>query len=448
MNRKIIVIMIVMAVAGTVNAATEAEKRAAIDAGLAYLASTQGTGTSLAPGSWPAGGIDYQLSATGSALLSFLEEKPNWELTANAAAYQAVVDKGMNFLLNNVSVVNISPQTYGNPDGDGNGIGVKLYPGGANSRDTYVTGLVLPAIASTGTPDALVTTGPLANAAFIAANPGSGVGGAWTYKDVVQNTVDYFAYGQNEVGSARGGWRYYANYGNSTSSDQSTTQWPVIALAYATKMGVATPAFVKTELAVWTNYIQNTATGAAGYTSPTSYYGRMNETGALLLEQAFLGWTTGTVAEQAKVDAALNFIEANWLLGPPSSYEGNFGHPYGMWAIYKGLEASIGLDDETTITANLHADPGDVDNPNHEYNWWEDYCEWLVNSQGVGAPAAGAWAGFSSWNTWLATPWYINILAATKISDVIPPVPVPGAFLLGSIGLAFACRKLQRRKEL
>ncbi len=338
--------------------------------------------------------------------------------------------KGVNFILSNASVVGIGGQPAGNPDGDGNGVGVKLYPGSRNSRDTYVTGICLPAIASTGTPNALVTVGALASR-----TDGSGAGGAWTYKDVVQNTVDYFAYGQNDSGTSEGGWRYYANYG---SSDQSTTQWPVIAGAYASKMGVSYPGFVDTELAKWTNYIQNPA-GYAGYTSPNAPYGQMNETGALLIMQDYLGWAVG----DPKVQAAMGHINQNWQLNAGGTWDGNFGHPYAMWAIYKGLELTIGLDvDNLTGITNLHADPGDVDNPNHSYNWWEDYCEWLVNSQA----GNGSWAGYSYWGTGLATPWNINILAATAIPDV--NVPVLGAFLLGSIGLAVACRKLRRRKEL
>ena len=91
--------------------ATEAEKRAAIDAGLAFLATTQNVN-----GSFGGGLIEYLLAQTGSAVLAFLEEKPNWG--ANAAAYQAVVDKGIDFILSNASVVFISPQTAGNPDGE------------------------------------------------------------------------------------------------------------------------------------------------------------------------------------------------------------------------------------------------------------------------------------------------------------------------------------------
>ena len=402
-------------------AATEAEKRAAIDAGLAYLATTQ-----TASGYFGGGGTDYLIANTGSALLAFLEEKPNWG--ANAAAYQTVVDNGLNYLMSQVSVVNISAQPEGNPDGDGNGIGIKFYPGGTNSRDTYVTGIVLPAIASSGTPDALITAGPLASR-----TDGSGAGGAWTYKDVVQNTIDYFAYGQNPDG----GWRYYANYGG---SDQSTAQWPVISALYAGKMGVSMPSFVKTELAEWTDFIQNDTTGAAGYDSPNSPYGEMNETGALLIMQDYLGWPSS----DDRVEAALAYVNTHWQEPANNTWDGNFGHPYAMWALYKGLELRLGTDADTSILSNLRSGNcgDDVDNLDHGCNWFEDYAEYLVSTQA----ANGSWNGYSDWGASLATPWYINILAATQIPDGDEEeVPEPATLSLLAAGLLGALRIRRRR---
>lgn len=123
MKRWICFAAIALVMASVVHAATEAEKRAAIDAGLAWLASTQNTTS----GYWNAGDVYYDTSATGSALLAFLEEKDNWG--ANAAAYQTVVDKGFDYLMTQAQVVSISSQPAGNPDGDGNGKGLKFVLG-------------------------------------------------------------------------------------------------------------------------------------------------------------------------------------------------------------------------------------------------------------------------------------------------------------------------------
>jgi hypothetical protein len=404
-------------------AATEAEKRLAIDNGLAWLATQQQPN-----GSWLyAGGSAPEHTATTAAvLLAFLDEQSNW-----AMDYSSNVASGFDYLLAQAALVTISPQTAGNPDSDGNGVGVKFVLGGANGRDTYVTGLVIPAFARSGTPTALVATGPLAGR-----SDGTGPAGAWTYRDVVVNATDYFAFGQNEAstGVHRGGWRYYANYG---TSDNSTAQWPPIAYLFAGSMGINAPGFVKDELAYWIEYIQD-ANGCSGYDSPSSIPNEA-KTGGLLIEMVFAGDdTSGNVYNLTNPDllSALSCLNAKWLNTANATWDGNFGHPYAMWSIYKGLELTIGTGNAAYIT-NLHpqataraGNPAPLD-PGDQWTWWEDYNEYLFGTQN----SDGSWSGYSSWTGPLATAWHINILAGTIISpptQIATPIPA-----VSSLGLVF-----------
>ena len=186
-------------------------------------------------------------------------------------------------------------------------------------------------------------------------------------------------------------------------------------MLYAQAAGATVPVFVASELAIWVAYIQN-PDGGSDYPSGKGWGSNVSRTGTLLIQMSFSGAAAGE-------NAALNYLDTQWLTTANGIWNGNFGHPYAMWAAYKGLAVTIGLDDETTIT-NLNPDPGDVDNANHNYNWWEDYCEYLVSTQ-----VGGTWTGYSYWTGPLATAWYINILAATEIpSEVRVPFDIkPGS---------------------
>ncbi|HCO94563.1 MAG TPA: hypothetical protein DIU00_11535 [Phycisphaerales bacterium] len=453
--------MIVMAVAGTVNAATQEAIQQSIDDGLAWLATAQS-----ADGHWEYGGTREDVAATSSALLALIEEG---HYMGSGTAYEAQVTNGVNWLFNRAYTQAPVWETagYSRHAEDYNG-NLALDDGGNNrmvyfgSTDVYSNGITAPVVYALGEKlgvSATVTTGALAGE---------------TYGQVMQDVVDWFSFGQVEPnrGNQRGGWRYYPNY---SSSDNSTAQWGSLPMLYANDpaWGLQVPDYVKNELSLWTDYIQNPVggdwqDGGSGYSNPTSYV-NMAKTGGMLLQFA----AEGKALSHTDVQNALDFMQSmqdfdhwNQTYHYSSSqwYGGNIDNAYAMWAVFKGLEVYGGLiwDDNGTpldLTDDfLVGDPSLISTAPGGFtigysaspdtsvvgDWYSHYCDFLVNDQNL----SGSWSGNYPWTGALATGWYINILNATGAPPVIPPIPVPGAFLLGGIGLAFAGRKLQRRKEL
>jgi hypothetical protein len=177
-------------------------------------------------------------------------------------------------------------------------------------------------------------------------------------------------------------------------------------LIAAEQWGIKAPQFVKDELNIWIDYIQNDSNGGSGYTSP---YQDVNiaKTGSLLVEMYYVGDDKTT----ARAQAAINYINSHWNEPPNYTYNGNKGHPYAMFSVFRGLE----LMDVATI-------PSAYPSPETPAgDWWGDYCEYLHNRQ----YANGSWPGYTSyWNSWLSTAWYIVILQGT-VFPVQVEVDVP-----------------------
>jgi hypothetical protein len=393
-------------------ASTEAQKQAAIDAGLAYLASQQNP-----DGSWSYG--SYPQAATGAALLAFVEQKYK-PLGWNGQDYSAVVTNATGYLLSTASQIDISAANWWGFKGTANsGIGIDWY---GNGETTYTSGLVLPALCRLT--DGIVTPTTVISSANAAVD-------GLTYAQLIQRAVDVWVWGQTGPpgGNFDGGWRYVPN---TNQSDGSTAQWGALALLYAQSVqGITVPTQTKTELINWINYIQNPTDGSCGYTDPNGSSGILNDeskTGGLLIQMAFAGGG----GSQGK---ALAYLNTNWKNTANGAWYGNFGNPYAMWSIYKGLEITIGRDAGTGTISNLNPDPGDVDNPNHGWNWWEDYCNWLVLNQN----ASGSWTGYQYWTDPLSTAWDISILSGTVLPPPQPKVqsvaPVMGHVALGFVAL-------------
>ena len=348
-----VIVVSVLAVMPAV--ATEAEINTAIANGLACLAANQNT-----DGSFGAGDADYKIAQTAEAVLAFENEG---HFPGGGTAYSANVEDGLDYIFgyaHNMTTVGVS----GQPDVDANGNGIGVYFCSNSYRSIYNTGIVMTAIVGSNTPDRVVTTGSQAGR---------------TYKDVMIDTVDYVAFGQNDAGTARGGWRYWANFG---SSDNSCSQWPVLGLIAAEQWGIVAPDFVKTELNIWIDYIQNDASGGSGYNSPTNWV-NVAKTGALLIEQYYVGDTKAT----PRVIAAANYINTNWAVD-------NKGNYYAMYGVFKGLEL---------------LDIGTIPLPDGTFDWYDDYTTYLVDNQ----QTDGCWPSGGYGTVELNTDWAILILQGT-----------------------------------
>ena len=402
-------------------AATEQQKQIAIDEGLIWLANHQSL--SGDQGYWSYAN-DGTLACTAAAALAFIEERylPGEDVVINEVNYGDVVGYALNYIFaravadGNFGVEYAGYERYAEDydnDGiydDGNDQAIYFNPGNVN-RSVYTTGICVPVIYALG--EALGTDAVI--------DRGSAVINGMTYAEAMQDLIDWFSFAQVEPsqGNYRGGWRYYANY---PSSDNSTAQWGSLPLLYGISWGLGTPDYVFAELELWVNYIQN-GNGGSGYSYPGEIV-NMAKTGGLLLELAAIG----APLSDARVQAAIGFINGRWGQPLSGNWYGNLNHPYAMWAVYKGLDIYeltdyvVSDNEEVLVGFGIpNADGGLVIGNeldplvSADDDWFSHYCDYLVNIQN----GDGSWNGYSYWAGALATGWYVNIINAGGISN--PP---------------------------
>ena len=422
----IVIAMVVLtafaAIVMPAGAATEEEIEQAITDGLVWLVAQQNLNPGDADyGSWDA--YNGQLEAGTGLALYKLQERA-YELDYDSPFdpeyeyHQNVID-GLNWAFAHLAVVDISEQdhttgvtgTMDDPDTNDNGVGVCARHG--TSMETYSTGILLTAISESGTPDRVVDV------------PGSPVDG-WTYEQVAQDMVDYLAFGQVEspVPNIRfeGGWDYQAvdnGIGVSTyHGDQSNTGYAVLALAEAEHFGGCTvPDWVKTELDVYVDHVQDDVTGdtndgGSWYSYPGDPIGvNILKTGNLISEMAFLG----DVRITPRVTDATDYLARHWNdasgVNAPPGWDGDPAQYQTMFCAMKGLEY-MGIETFDGI------------------DWFEDISDAIVAQQDKTAgPTYGSWQTSSG----RGEPVIITEWALLTLEKVAPPavdpeepcVPVP-----------------------
>jgi hypothetical protein len=263
--------------------------------------------------------------------------------------------------------------------GDG---GISMY----EYTEVYETSIAMMALGASNAPGRIVNVA------------GSYVNG-WSYRAVMQDALDYLAWAQEDGGSNEGGWWYSPNTGG---ADNSVSGWAVLALGYAAApspwgFGLTVPAFVKSELNKWIDYIQNDVNGdpqdgGSGYSDP-DYWVNTYKTGSLLYQMAFYGDTTST----QRVKDALDYLSRHWndadwdpgWKGPVNShvdYQATFGMMKGLSV--HGITTFDGI------------------------NWYDDFANAIVAEQN----ADGSWDPYNWVDSRMSTAW-----ALLTLEKAVPP---------------------------
>jgi len=380
-------------------AATEGEIQTAIDAGLVWLVAQQN-----ADGSWG----DYNpVGVTAFAVKKLehhaVDDKYGYGLDSPydpAYPYVSNLTAGLNYIFANAYTMPISPQPAGDPDTNGNGIGVYFSSPG-ETHQVYETGVALMAIAESTAPDRVVDV------------PGSPVNG-WTYYEVAEDAMNYLAFGQNDAGDERGGWGYYEN--SVGYSCNSNSGYAVLGFQYAQAappegFAMPIPQFVKDELCIWIEHIQcdpgdpgytaDRDGGSGYYNGSPCYWVNVLKTGNLLKEMEFAGGDCG------RQQAAIDYLVGHWGDNADPGWRPN--HYQAMYTVTKGL------------VANGYIDPAVIDG----IYWQDDFDDAIVTQQ-----ADGHWSDCPRycWDTVpgdcepatdiLCTAW-----ALLTLEKAVPPPP-------------------------
>jgi len=387
----------------------------AIDEGLWYLHTTMNRanygggspGYGQPYGNWS---DSYPVAAAGVAVDAFQLHGNKCNGDYEGDPYVETVQRALNYLLANTYSFSINVQPAGDPDTNGNGIGLVTNQGPSvtDSRQTYIGGICMVAMASSGAPSRVAAVG------------GADVYGR-TYADIVQDIVDFFAWGQSDVGtgSHRGGWRYYANYGN---SDMSTAQWPPLGMMAAERnMGSTVPGFVRTELELYLDASQwtslNNYNGCFGY-YPQAYYPNITKAAAGTICHEFIG----TPLTDPRVESAIGFVYRNWNnTGTCWDWTQLHGNSYGMYGLMKACR--IPQPDITEIT---EYDYNAGTQTTNSFDWY--YYPATQSQQGLAHYCVVTQQGDGSWDDTvgcnrvynaMCTGW--RVLVLLKGVTIIPP---------------------------
>lgn len=367
----------------------------AIDDGLWYLHRFQQSFVSESGGFlygyWNERNFDSH--ATASAVQAFMINGHLELGDVRENPYVETVSRGLRSLMTMLRAINIGPQTYGDPDTNQNGIGVET----AEADPIYQGGQIMDAIAATGSADTFADTG------------GVGIRGR-TYKDIAQDMIDAYAWGQFDHPTTGGGWRYVWNQ----SPDNSACQWAAIgALALKQVFGLDFPQWVKDRNEVWLNFSHQSSL-SGGTEGGFGYNGASHgiATSPSGLVQMVMNGSEKTDPRWARTEKRMVRNWDAWYRGA-----GNGNNYYSAFAMAKSFRLAL-----PEPVVNLTG-PG---LPRDGLDWFNDPNHGLARrligdqqSNGQFYPSNGRWAQQPTMSSWA-------IIMLTPTLFVQPPVADAG----------------------
>lgn len=395
----------------------------AIEDGLRYLWQSQGYRSDFDTNRvtyWPG----YSRVATAFVVLAFENhgyKVPNGAATPTGIYPKYLVQRGLNYLFQNLTPVSMGAQPGGNPcvgsGADGGTTCTGLYnPDGNEGYGTAIAAL------------------PILGSSAMSRTVEAGLGGSSgaylagkTYSEVAQRLVNTIAWGMVDGAAGaggcvgRGGWYYSlrSDGGGCVPSDGSTVGWNVLALSDAAAAGVTAPPWTMAEFDhAYANHIN--ATGSFDYNAdgnPSSEVYRNLARAGIGLQASFY---LGKPASNTYVQNAISFINARWSgVGAAGDYTDtcnayganlqNKGCAYGMYNAFKGLKLY-----------GVSSLPAAAD-------WYAEYQDWLVANQQAHTNTGGGYWNFA-WSCCYSNTYFVTAVAELILAPVALVSPDPELF--------------------
>lgn len=368
----------------------DTEMKVAIDDGLWSLHKTQSRydlDTNNVAGDWTANG--YKISATASAVHAFGINGHTVTDDPTQDPYVDTVQRGLNYLLTALTWTGIGQQPAGDPDGNHNGLAVY----GNTGQPIYETGPLMDAFVAAARPELIARVG------------GANVKGR-ALRELMQDLVDAYAWGQYDDPAVGGGWRY----GWNQFPDNSAAQWGAIGMLAARDFwGIAVPVWVTEQNRAWVTYSQGPlGYGYTGGSGVGAGPGAVEATTpSALVQLAFDGVTT---------------TNALWLFG--ENYLANYwpaimnlNNVYANYAIAKALRTAL-----PEAVHNFAATGKD---------WFRDPTNGLARVTIDRQRVDGSWVSSYWVEPPLASAWSVIILTSSLFQRgpvaVVNVSPNPGA---------------------